>query len=234
MNDAARILAIAVASFLVGSVPFAYIVGKVFFRTDIREHGSGNVGTTNVYRTFGPLPAIGVLLLDALKGWVPVSSAALLVTGQHQDLAMVVASLCAIAGHTFTPFLGFSGGKGIATAAGALLRLTPMSWAVMMGVFLILVLPTGIISLGSVVIAALYPVSVYLFYPGRDLLLAFAVVVSAMVLLRHRANIRRLFRGEEKRLRPGSWRAVARGRDGGGSEVSPSGGGKVADKERAG
>jgi glycerol-3-phosphate acyltransferase PlsY len=204
---------VAVAAYVVGGIPFAFLVGRVFFRTDIRKHGSGNVGATNVYRTFGPVPAIAVLLLDMAKGYVPVTVAAAVAPAGWEDWTMIAASMAAVLGHSFTPFLGLSGGKGVATAAGTLLRLTPLSVAVLLPVFVLIAAPTGIISAGSIAIAVLYPVSVLVFYSGRTPLILFAFAAAALVLWRHRANMVRIARGEEKRLRPGRWR---RGKDHGG------------------
>jgi glycerol-3-phosphate acyltransferase PlsY len=214
VSDTLLAVLVIAGSYVVGGIPFAYLVGRVFFRTDVRTHGSGNVGATNVYRTFGPVPGVLVLLLDMLKGFVPVAVAAQVGPASWGDWIMISASLAAVLGHTFTPFLGLSGGKGVATAAGALIRLTPLSVAVLLPLFLLLTIPTGIISLGSVVIAALYPVSVLVFYADRPAVVTFSIAAAMLVLWRHRTNIRRLFRGEEKRLRPGRWRGRSRERGG--------------------
>ena len=206
MKDVLVAAGMVVASFVIGGIPFAYTLGRVFYRTDIRTHGSGNVGATNVYRTFGPVAGVAVLLLDMSKGFAPVAVAALVAPSGWTDWLMVACSMAAVMGHTFTPFLGLSGGKGVATAAGAILRLTPLSAAVLLPVFILLAAPTGRISLGSVVVAGLYPISVLVFYAQRPALIAFSLLAASLVLWRHRGNIARLVRGEEKRLRPGRWR----------------------------
>lgn len=206
MSDVLVALLVLAGAYFMGGIPFAYTLGRVVYRTDIREHGSGNVGATNVYRTFGPLPGAIVLLLDMAKGFVPVAIAAVVSPEGLRDWLMVGASMAAVLGHSFTPFLGLSGGKGVATAAGALLRLTPLSVGALVPVFLLVTIPSGIISLGSIVVAVLYPVSVLVFYSERPIVIGFSVAAAVLVLWRHRGNMARIARGEEKRLRPGRWR----------------------------
>jgi len=202
LGDVAVFAAVIVGSYLIGGLPFAYIVGRVAFKRDIREHGSGNVGATNVFRVFGPVPAAVVLVTDAVKGFAPVAIAALVGDPSSVDWLMVVSAMAAILGHSYSPYLGFSGGKGVATAAGALLRLTPISVAILVVVFAVIVVLTRIVSIGSVTIALGYPITVAVFYGDRPVLLIFSVVAVALVLWRHRSNIRRIARGEEKRIVP--------------------------------
>lgn len=201
------------AAFLIGGIPGAYIVGRASRGIDIREHGSGNVGTTNAFRVLGPWPALAVLIIDIAKGALAVLVAPpvfSIVSGLLSEDAVatayvlsalpLVAALAAIAGHTYTPFLGFRGGKGIATAAGSLLVLTPIAVTILVAVFVAVVAVTRYVSLGSVVIAVLYPPLVYLLY--RDVPGAFgvALLTAALVIWRHRSNIGRLARGEERKI----------------------------------
>ena len=195
-----------VAAYAVGSIPFAFIVVRVAFQEDVREHGSGNVGATNVFRVFGAWPALVVLILDMAKGFVPVAVAAWVAPEHLADWLMVAATAGAVLGHTYTPALGFSGGKGVATAAGALLRLTPLSVAVLLALFIVIVGVSRIVSLGSIVIAVLYPVSVLMIYPGRIPVIGLAFLAAVLVLGRHHANLRRILRGEEERISMGRWR----------------------------
>lgn len=203
MSVAARIALAAAAGFAFGSIPFAVIVSRLFFRTDIRQHGSGNPGATNVFRTFGPPAGIAVLVLDAAKGAAAVATARWLLAGiaeRPYDWSMVAASLAAIAGHSFSPFIGFRGGKGVATAAGAVAVLMPAGFAVLLATFVSVLVIGRMVSLGSVTLALEFPALVLLLYGDRTALVAFGFAAGALVLWRHRANIRRILRGEEPRI----------------------------------
>jgi glycerol-3-phosphate acyltransferase PlsY len=202
---AARIVAIAVLGYLVGGISWAYIIGKRFYSIDVREHGSGNLGATNVFRTLGAKAAIATLLLDAAKGAAAVGFAWWLVPtamfGESAHTwAMIVATMAAILGHSYSPYIGFRGGKGIATAAGALLVLTPYPWPFLLGIFIIVVAFSRMVSLGSVVDAIAYPLLCVVFYPGNWAIIAFSVVAASLVVWRHRANIVRIVRGEEPKI----------------------------------
>ena len=201
------------AAYLIGGIPGAYVVGRLARGVDIREHGSGNVGTTNAFRVLGPWPALWVLIIDIAKGAVAVLVAPpifRLVSGAIPAQAAapeyfasalaLLAALAAIAGHTYTPFLAFRGGKGIATAAGALLVLTPIAVLILIALFATIVLATRLVSLASIVIALLYPPLVYLLYRDVPGALAIATLAAALVIWRHRSNIGRLARGEERKI----------------------------------
>lgn len=205
MGIALRIALCAVIGFGLGSIPFAVIVGRTFFGTDIRLHGSGNPGATNVFRTFGPAAGIAVLALDAAKGAAAVAVARALLAGAGErphDWAMVVASMAAIAGHSFSPFIGFRGGKGVATAAGAVAVLMPVGFAVLLATFLTVLVIGRMVSLASVTLALEFPVLVVLLYGDRTALVLFGFAAGALVFWRHHANIRRIVRGEEPRIGP--------------------------------
>ena len=203
MEYVLRIVGAAIAPYLVGSIPWAVIVVKVFWKQDIRTLGSGNTGATNVLRVFGTAPGLAVLFLDALKGAVGVWLAVMFVPAEWAsgaDWFSVLRAMAAVAGHSFSPFIGFRGGKGVATAAGAIISVAPKVAPVMVIIFVIVVAIWKYVSLGSIVIAILFPGVSWLLYPGRYALLLFAIVVAALVIWRHRSNIGRIRRGEEHRI----------------------------------
>lgn len=197
-----RIVGCIVVSYLVGGVPWALIIGTSFYKVDVREHGSGNLGATNVMRVLGWKAALVTFFLDAGKGALAVGIAALAVTtAQFGDLAhesaMIAATLAVMAGHSYSPYIGFRGGKSVATAGGALLVLVPLVWPVLLLTWAVVFLASRIVALGSVVIAALFPILVAYVYRGDWLLLALALVASGLVIFRHSSNIARMLRGEE-------------------------------------
>lgn len=204
MEPALRIAGAALAAYLVGSIPWAVIVVKIFWKQDIRTLGSGNTGATNVLRVFGTAPGLAVLFLDALKGAVGVWLALLFVPAEWavagKDWFSVLGAMAAVAGHSFSPFIGFRGGKGVATAAGAIGSVAPKVAPVMVIIFVVVVAIWKYVSLGSIVIAALFPGVSWLLYPDRYALLLFSIVVAALVIWRHRSNIGRIRRGEESRI----------------------------------
>jgi glycerol-3-phosphate acyltransferase PlsY len=187
------------ASYLLGAVPTSLLVSRLFAKIDLREHGSGNLGATNLYRVLGWKYAIPVALFDIAKGAIPVLVFASRVT--DLDLFAVACGVAAILGHVFSVFVGFKGGKGVATAAGVMLGLTPLALAVAAAVWAVLVLLTGYVSLGSIAAAAVLPLAVYLLErPTTAELLWIDVGVAAGVIFLHRRNIQRLIRGTESRF----------------------------------
>ncbi|MDO9557836.1 MAG: glycerol-3-phosphate 1-O-acyltransferase PlsY [Coriobacteriia bacterium] len=199
-----RISVAALAAYVLGSIPFAVIVGRLFWGVDVREHGSGNTGATNVLRVFGPAPGFAVLALDAAKGAAAVYVATLIAPlafgPEGHDWFRIVGALGAIAGHSSSPFTGFKGGKGVATATGAIVVMAPRVIPVLIVVFVLATALGRMVSLGSVTIALLVPVTTALLYPGRHSLLAFAFAAAALVVWRHRSNIRRIIHGEEAKI----------------------------------
>lgn len=187
------------ASYFLGAIPTSHVVSRTIARIDLREHGSGNLGATNLYRVLGWKYAVPVALFDIAKGAVPV----LLFAPQasRSELFAVACGVAAILGHVFSVFVGFKGGKGVATAAGVMLGLTPLALGVAALVWAVVVRVTGYVSLGSIAAAAVLPVAVYLLeQPNTPELLWIDVLVAAGVILLHRRNIQRLLKGTENRF----------------------------------
>jgi acyl phosphate:glycerol-3-phosphate acyltransferase len=191
---------IAAVSYLLGSIPFGYLLVRIFTGEDVRTCGSGNIGATNVSRKS---PALGAatLLLDAAKGLAAVVTARMLFSGPHQQLIMTAAAFFAVVGHLFPVWLTFRGGKGVATSLGAFILLTPKSILCMVGLFLVVTAAFRYVSLGSVAAAAAFPLLVWAlreYVDFRQLLLIAAV--SVLVIWKHRQNIGRLATGTESKL----------------------------------
>jgi glycerol-3-phosphate acyltransferase PlsY len=192
------------AAYLLGSIPFGYLIVRLSGGGDVRRHGSGNIGATNVARVSGTLSGLLTLALDAAKGYFAVWLAAAVT--QNNVRWMMVAALLALAGHLFPVWLGFRGGRGVATGTGVFL---PICWQAVAGaavVFLLVVIFWRYVSLASISAAAALPLLMYLLYarmPGfAPPLIVSAGTSAAMILViwRHRANIRRLLEGSESRL----------------------------------
>jgi glycerol-3-phosphate acyltransferase PlsY len=187
------------ASYLLGAIPTSHIVSRTIARIDLREHGSGNLGATNLYRVLGWKYAVPVALFDIAKGAIPV----LVFAPQASDseLFAVGCGVAAILGHVFSVFVGFKGGKGVATAAGVMLGLTPLALSVAALVWAVVVRVTGYVSLASIAAAAILPVTVYLLeQPNSPELLWIDILVAAGVIILHRKNIQRLIKGTENRF----------------------------------
>jgi len=197
-----RLLLIAAASYLLGSIPFGYLLVRTFRGEDVRQSGSGNIGATNVARKSPALGAL-TLLLDAAKGFCAVELAVAI--SQFQSLAlfrlMAAAALLAIAGHMFPIWLRLRGGKGVATALGAFLRVSPLAVLVAVVLFIAVGFATRRISLGSIITAAFFPVVVWWANWPRDLwAVGMIAAASALIIARHHQNIRRLISGDEPRF----------------------------------
>jgi glycerol-3-phosphate acyltransferase PlsY len=183
-------------AYLSGSIPFGVIVGKVFYHVDVREHGSGNVGTTNVFRVLGKKAGAVVMFLDIFKGWLPAFIAAQL----FSPWAAIFIAAAPVLGHMYSIFLKGRGGKGIATGAGVVLALVPLAFAIIFVTWLVLIVVTRYVSVASLVAAALVPVLTIAF--GEPLPYKIAgVLVAILVWYAHRGNIQRLLAGEENRVR---------------------------------
>lgn len=209
------IVACLVLAYLLGSVPFSLIIGIRVKGIDLRRHGSGNLGATNVYRTLGAGWGGFCLLLDMAKGFLAVWAMTLVVgawpDGEPMPLHLtdnmyrILAGLVAVLGHSISPFASFRGGKGIATSFGVFLVLEPFPALFAFGVFLAVFLATRVVSLGSLCAVALFPWAVVFFEirspkPFSTSLIILSFVISALAVWRHRENIRRLRAGTEKTL----------------------------------
>jgi len=194
-----------VLAYLAGSIPSAVWAGKLFHGIDVREHGSGNAGATNTVRVLGWKTGIPVLLFDLFKGWLAAMLPRFLDAAPESSETLMVlqiaCGLAAILGHVFPLFAGFRGGKGVATTFGVLLALHPLLTLTCAGIFLIVLLASGYVSLGSMIAVAMFPILlVTLFKSPSVWLTVFSVIVAAAVIITHTKNIKRLLRGEEKRF----------------------------------
>jgi glycerol-3-phosphate acyltransferase PlsY len=196
-----------VLGYLMGAVPFSLVVARLTKGIDLRQHGSGNLGAANTFRTLGPGPGVAVLLLDAGKGVASAVVAAALwrsSSGLGKTDLMLLAGLAAIVGHIWTVFASFKGGKGVATAAGVFAAVAPAAFVICLGVWTATVVLSRYISLGSILAAVSLPVAVYLTAAretqGWKRILLVSVLVAVIVVVRHRGNIARILRGNERKF----------------------------------
>ncbi len=187
---------VLIAAYLLGSLPFGYILSKVLLKTDIRQHGSGNIGATNVLRVVGWRAALPVFLLDMLKGFLAVSIARLVIDVPAVYLG---AGFLAMLGHSYPVFLGFRGGKAAATAIGVMAALSGWALLIMALVALAVVALTRYVSMGSIVGALLVPIIFMIL--GFDLpYIIFGIATALLIIIRHKENIERLLKGSESKL----------------------------------
>jgi glycerol-3-phosphate acyltransferase PlsY len=191
-------LAWLVPAYLLGAVPTSYVVARLAAGTDLRQHGSKNLGATNLFRLLGWKAAVPVAAFDVAKGAAPVL-AYLALTREPSWWALVVGS-AAVVGHAFSPFVSFKGGKGVATATGVFLAYTPGAIGAAAVVWLGLVAATRYVSVGSMLAAVTFPVFVRVLYPGHVVAFWIAGAVALFIVFTHRSNIRRLLSGTEARF----------------------------------
>jgi len=207
MSSPSLCLLTAVGSYVIGSLPFALITGKLLKGIDIREEGSGNAGATNVYRTMGAPAAVAVLLLDFSKGLVPVMILIRMnIPGTDSDLLGILSIIFLIIGHSYPLFAGFRGGKGVAAGAGGVTALLPLLALFCLMVFILMVLITRIVSMASLVTAWSMPLfytigSATGLFPASPGLLLFFFFLAMGITILHRKNIGRLIRGEEPKIK---------------------------------
>jgi glycerol-3-phosphate acyltransferase PlsY len=198
----ATLISIPAAAYLLGSIPFGLVLGKLFGRADVRKAGSGNIGATNVTRVAGPLAGILTLLLDAAKGALAIVLAARL--SDQSSTWMMIAGLCALVGHCFPIWLGFRGGKGVATAAGVFLVLCPPAFLGATILFLLVIAYWRFVSLGSIVAAAAMPLLIYFLWAPHHAppyAVTFGSLAAALLIVyKHDANIQRLVQGDEPKF----------------------------------
>jgi glycerol-3-phosphate acyltransferase PlsY len=197
---------VALIGYVCGALPWGLWLGRWLRGVDVRTQGSGNLGATNVYRTLGPKIGLATLMLDMLKGALPVWIVPTLPVGAEfpggPEACALAVGLAAVAGHVWTFLAGFKGGKGVATTAGVLLALSPQAFLVFGLVFVITVAITRTISLGSILGAIAFAIALAFIAPTgvRSPTFMFGLAASLLVVIRHRANVRRLLKGEEPRF----------------------------------
>jgi glycerol-3-phosphate acyltransferase PlsY len=196
---------VLIGSYLVGGIPFSYLAGLWSKGIDLRQHGSGNLGASNTYRILGGRIALIVLACDVAKGLLPVVLARAWDVGGEEPYHEIAAAVGAVVGHLFSPYLRFSGGKGIATSAGAFAGLAPWAFGIALTVFASVFAARRIVSLASLSAAITLPVAVYLtarmgLAPSYSTVLWGSMLVMVVVIVKHRGNIRRLIAGTEPRL----------------------------------
>ena len=191
-----RFLLLSAAGFLIGGIPSGLIMGRLFGGPDLRRSGSQNIGATNAFRVLGALPGLLTLVCDLLKGYLPM-----LILGAmnpHPWLLICLGS-AVILGHDFSPYLGFKGGKGVATSLGVFLFFSPKAILISLIFWIGLVALFRIVSVASIGAALILPIAIcWIGYPRPVLL--FSILASLLLIIRHRINIQRLFRGQEKKL----------------------------------
>ena len=194
------IIASAFGGYLLGSIPFGLIAGRMR-GVDVRDHGSKNIGATNVWRVCGWRFGLPVFILDVLKGVVAVSigKRIALQWGGPIDWAMVVAGMACVLGHSFPVWLRFKGGKGVATSLGAIIGLMPLVSAIVFGIWAVLFGLTRYVSLASILAAVAFPITAFCL-GARGPMLGFALVAAVLVVVRHKGNIERLIAGTERRF----------------------------------
>ncbi|MEK4555322.1 glycerol-3-phosphate 1-O-acyltransferase PlsY [Jeotgalicoccus sp. FSL K6-3177] len=183
-------------SYLFGSIPFSLIISKTFYNIDLREHGSGNVGTTNTFRILGKKAGIVVLILDLLKGAVPVWVAMLVST--DVDFPVVIFGVVAAIGHVYSIFLKFKGGKAVATGGGAILAAAPIIFLIVLATFLITLKLSKYVSLGSVLAAVALLISVM--FTGDLFMIGFGIILGIIVIVKHISNMKRIKEGTEPKI----------------------------------
>ncbi len=197
-----------ILSYLIGSIPTSIIAGKLVRGIDIRQHGSGNAGATNVFRVLGWKTGVVVLIIDILKGLVPtvwVAKVGMMGMGGHPINFQILAGLAAVFGHIWTLFAAFKGGKGVGTGAGMIIGIAPLAVLICVVVFVAVVAISRIVSLGSILASVTFFVVIFaqrfLFQQSvPDQLLIFSIFIPLLIIFTHRSNLQRLWRGEENKI----------------------------------
>ncbi len=190
-----------VIPYLIGSVNPAIIISKKVYNDDIRTHGSGNAGTTNTLRTYGKKMAALIFFLDFLKAVIAVVLGSLILS---REIGGAIAGIFVILGHTFPVYYGFRGGKGVASLAGVVLILSPISFVILISLFVAIVLMSRFVSLGSIMCAMLLPMIQFAFYPTHGWITLACIVIMVIIVFMHRENIKRLMAGKESKISFGS------------------------------
>ncbi len=211
------LISLIIVSYLIGSIPNAYIIGKLFKNVDLRRHGSGNLGATNAFRILGVKLGVIVQILDVAKGLIVVLCVSPfffnnLPFANHTPFAditliKIIAGVSAVVGHTFSIFVSFKGGKGINTALGMLISIAPIESTIAVAVFILILLASGYVSLGSIIASFIFPTTMFIrenifnveIY-GYKTLIVFSIITAAFIIYNHRSNIKRLLYGNENRF----------------------------------
>jgi acyl phosphate:glycerol-3-phosphate acyltransferase len=197
-------LIFVIVAYLLGSIPTALWVGRVFYSLDVREHGSKNAGATNTFRVLGKKPGIIVLLVDVLKGVAAVLLPAFLYHAADESMRTnleLLCAICAVLGHVFPLFAGFRGGKGVATSLGVIIGVHPPAAAICLGIFLVVFVTFNYVSFGAISAAIAFPILVNVVFGNQQFwLLLFSVCLSLAVVLTHHKNIKRLVAGNESKM----------------------------------
>jgi acyl phosphate:glycerol-3-phosphate acyltransferase len=199
------IVALILIAYLLGSIPTSVWIGRTFYNIDVREFGSGNAGATNTFRVLGKRAGIPVLIIDILKGAAAVGLSWLSVfepnSSEFVNLQLAL-GIAALIGHIFPVFAGFRGGKGVATILGIVICITPVSCAIALIIFLIILFSSRIVSLSSMAAGVSYPFVLNLVMKNdNQILVVFSILVALMLIITHRKNIRRMLRNEESRVK---------------------------------
>ncbi|MCF8304647.1 MAG: glycerol-3-phosphate 1-O-acyltransferase PlsY [Bacteroidales bacterium] len=196
-----------VLAYLIGSIPTSVIVGRIFYRIDVREEGSGNAGATNTIRVLGYKAGVPVLLFDVFKAWLAVFLAGYFGAGLPGQSALtnykLIMGIAAVLGHVFPVYIGFKGGKGVAALVGVVVAMLPYTFFMELGIFAVIVIATRYVSLASVISAVAFPfVVIFIFNVDHLSLIVFSIIVAVMVPVTHRKNIKRLLEGRESKFKP--------------------------------
>jgi acyl phosphate:glycerol-3-phosphate acyltransferase len=197
------VLSIIIGAYLYGSIPWGYLLCRIFKNIDIRKYGSGNIGATNVYRAAGGVLAISVLVLDILKGLLPVLFANVLlekIYGYSEPIYLIAVGIASILGHNFSIFLCGKGGKGVSTSFGVIIGLFPFPALIGLLIWMIVIAVTRYVSVGAITASLSLPVFVHLFYKN-PVFTTTGIIISLLIIYTHRANLKRLIEKKENKIK---------------------------------
>ena len=197
-----KLFLVLLFSYLLGSIPNGYIFGMQFADKDIRNYGSGNVGATNVARVAGYKVGLLVAILDIAKGYISVLIAQYFLLPEYAMSFVFIAAILAIIGHNWSIFLSLNGGKGVATSVGIILRLFPYSLLILFIVWIVMIILTKMVSVGSILGAVSLPISVAFIYSTGTPYIIFSSIITLLIIFSHRSNIKRIINGNENKM---SW-----------------------------
>lgn len=202
-----QIIILILIAYTVGSIPTSVWVGKVFFGLDVRKYGSGNAGATNTIRVLGWKTGLPVFIFDVFKGWFAVMLVYFFfhgkLSGDHYVYLKIALAAAVVLGHIFPVFAGFRGGKGVATLVGVGIALYPITVWFVLATFILVLLITGYVSLGSIIGSFVFPfIDIFIFHQDNAWLMGLSILVAIFIPVTHRKNIKRLLKGVESKFRP--------------------------------